>query len=165
MKIREINIDDAEKFALLTNEIEASSQYMLWEVGERSVETDHQAEKIEAIQRSENSTIFVAEQFDKLIGFLLAVGGGAQRNKHSVYIVVGISINFRGQGVGKRLFEQMEKWAKERGICRLELTVVTLNEAALSLYKRQGFEIEGTKRNSLFIEGKYVDEYYMSKLI
>ena len=138
---------------------------MLWEAGERSVEADQQAEKIEAIQRSENSTILVAEQFDKLIGFLLAVGGGAKRNKHSVYIVVGISLNYRGQGIGKRLFEQMEKWAKERGICRLELTVVTLNEAALSLYKKQGFEIEGTKRNSLFIEGKYVDEYYMSKLI
>ncbi|TXC92880.1 GNAT family N-acetyltransferase [Metabacillus litoralis] len=165
MKIREINVDDAEKFALLRNEIEASSRYMLWEAGERSVEADQQAEKIEAIQRSENSTIFVAEQFDKLIGFLLAVGGGANRNKHSVYVVVGISLNFRGQGVGKRLFEQMEKWAKERGICRLELTVVTLNEAALSLYKKQGFEIEGTKRNSLFIEGKYVNEYYMSKLI
>lgn len=165
MKIREINVDDAEKFTLLTKEIEASSQYMLWEVGEKEVNVDEQADKIEAMQRSENSTIFVAEQFDKLIGFLLTVGGGAKRNKHSVYIVVGISLNYRGQGVGKKLFEQMEKWAKERGICRLELTVVTLNEAALSLYKKQGFEIEGTKRNSLFIDGKYVDEYYMSKLI
>jgi len=45
------------------------------------------------------------------------------------------------------------------------LTVVTQNKAGLSLYKKMGFEIEGTKRDSLFIDGKYVDEYYMSKLL
>ncbi len=42
---------------------------------------------------------------------------------------------------------------------------MTYNTAGIALYKKMGFEIEGTKRNSLFIDGKYVDEYYMSKLL
>jgi RimJ/RimL family protein N-acetyltransferase len=50
-------------------------------------------------------------------------------------------------------------------IHRLELTVVTENQAGLQLYKKMGFEIEGTKRQSLYIDGKFVDEYYMSKLV
>jgi RimJ/RimL family protein N-acetyltransferase len=37
------------------------------------------------------------------------------------------------------------------------------NEAAVSLYKKMGFEIEGIKKKSLNIEGKYLDEYYMGK--
>jgi RimJ/RimL family protein N-acetyltransferase len=32
-------------------------------------------------------------------------------------------------------------------------------------YKKMGFEIEGTKRHSLFVNGKYIDEYYMAKFL
>ena len=93
------------------------------------------------------------------------MGGNAKRNKHSVYLVIGILAQYRGLGIGTKLFEQLEKWAKEQNIHRLELTVVTRNEAGLRLYKKMGFEIEGTKRHSLYIDGKFVDEYYMSKLL
>jgi len=34
-----------------------------------------------------------------------------------------------------------------------------------SLYERAGFEREGIKRHSLWLDGRYVDELYMSKLI
>jgi RimJ/RimL family protein N-acetyltransferase len=42
---------------------------------------------------------------------------------------------------------------------------MTHNIAGIALYKKMGFEIEGTKRDSLLINGEYVDEYYMSKLL
>ena len=165
MKIREIIVSDADKFALLTKQIEESSQYMLMEAEERKIDSEQQAKKIEALKKSENSTILVAEKENQLVGFLAAIGGSAKRNKHSVYIVVGIVDCYRGQGIGTMLFMELERWAKEHSIHRLELTVVTQNEAALSLYKKQGFEVEGLKRNALLIAGEYVDEYYMSKLI
>jgi RimJ/RimL family protein N-acetyltransferase len=94
----------------------------------------------------------------------VAIGGNARRNKHSAYIVVGILKDYRGQGVGTKLFKELEQWAFNHNIHRLELTVVTRNETGLSLYKKMGFQIEGTKRHSLFIDGEFVDEYYMSKL-
>jgi RimJ/RimL family protein N-acetyltransferase len=37
------------------------------------------------------------------------------------------------------------------------------NERAIALYKKMGFEIEGTKKRSMRIDGQYVDEYYMAK--
>lgn len=37
--------------------------------------------------------------------------------------------------------------------------------AAIRLYQRVGFEVEGTKRRSLRVEGEFVDELYMAKLI
>lgn len=59
----------------------------------------------------------------------------------------------------------MEKWALENTITRLELTVMTHNERAVRLYKKMGFKIEGLKEKSLIVDGKYVDEYYMGKIL
>jgi RimJ/RimL family protein N-acetyltransferase len=59
----------------------------------------------------------------------------------------------------------MEQWASLRAITRLELTVMTHNQAGVALYKKQGFEIEGRKRHSLLVGGHYVDEYLMAKLL
>ncbi|MEK4237423.1 MULTISPECIES: hypothetical protein [unclassified Paenibacillus] len=42
---------------------------------------------------------------------------------------------------------------------------MTHNELAMSLYIKNGFEIEGTKRKSLVIDGQWIDEYYMSKIL
>ncbi len=166
MIAREIKISDAEKLTHLIQQVEASSEYMLWEAGERKVENERQKKIIENMMANNNSTIFVAEnKNNELVGYLFAIGGNAKRNKHSAYIVIGISENYRGQGVGTKLFKELEQWATQHGIYRLELTVVTRNQAGLSLYKKMGFEIEGTKRNSLFINDEFVDEYYMSKLI
>lgn len=164
--VREIEISDAEKLSHLIQQVETSSEYMLWEAGERKVENERQIKMIESMKDSNNSTIFVAEnKNNEVVGYLFAIGGNAKRNKHSAYIVIGISENYRGQGIGTKLFNELEQWATQHGIHRLELTVVTRNQAGLSLYKKMGFEVEGTKRHSLFINDAFVDEYYMSKLI
>ncbi|WP_233191819.1 MULTISPECIES: GNAT family N-acetyltransferase [unclassified Sporosarcina] len=164
--LREIENSDAEKLSNLIQQVESSSEYMLWEAGEREIEIERQKKMIERMKDSNNSTIFVAEnRNNELVGYLFAIGGDAKRNKHSAYIVVGISENYRGQGVGSKLFKELEQWATQHGIHRLELTVVTRNQAGLALYKKMGFEVEGTKRHSLFINDEFVDEYYMSKII
>ncbi|WP_262173017.1 GNAT family N-acetyltransferase [Saccharococcus sp. Marseille-Q5394] len=166
MIAREIEITDAEKLSLLIQLVEASSEYMLWEAGEREVEGERQKKMIESMKDSNNSTILVAEnKNNELVGYLFAIGGNAKRSKHSAYIVIGISENYRGQGVGTKLFKELEQWAAQHDIHRLELTVVTRNQVGLSLYKKMGFEVEGTKRHSLLINDEFVDEYYMSKLI
>ncbi|MEH7225362.1 GNAT family N-acetyltransferase [Bacillus sp. JJ1566] len=165
MLVREITPADAGEFAKITERVEETSEFMLWEAGERKVNPEQQRKMIERIGAEENSTIFVAEEGNKLIGFLMAIGGNARKNKHSVYIVIGILKESRGKGVGTQLFNELEKWALTHQIHRLELTVVTQNAAGLSLYKKMGFEIEGTKRHSLLINGVFVDEFYMSKLL
>lgn len=62
-------------------------------------------------------------------------------------------------------FKQLDSWAEKAKITRLELTVICENEVAKNLYKRNGFEIEGIKRNSILADGKYFDEFYMAKII
>jgi RimJ/RimL family protein N-acetyltransferase len=113
------------------------------------------------------NNIFVAEDDGKLIGQLVAFNMYG-RNKRVVHVLhIGISIlkSHWGKGVGTKLFEYMEKWAIENGTKRLELSVMTHNERGIALYKKMGFEKEGTKKASICVNGNYVDEYLMSKIL
>ncbi|MEK4146584.1 GNAT family N-acetyltransferase [Robertmurraya sp. FSL W8-0741] len=165
MMIRQITPTDAESFVNLIHQVERESPFMLFEAGERNAKSEDVRKRIDAIDKTTNSTIFVAEVDQELVGYLMAVGGEPKRKKYCVYIVVGILAQHQGKGIGKRLFEGLEGWAKEQNIRRLELTVITQNEAAIGLYKKMGFEIEGIKRDSLYVNGEFVDEYYMSMLL
>lgn len=165
MLIREVDLEDAESFVHLIKEVEAESEFMLMEAGERNISPEQQRKRIEEMKNSRNSTIFVAEKEGLLVGYLIVVGGSAKRIAHSAYLVIGILKENRGQGIGTNLFAHLDKWARAQHISRLELTVVTKNEMAVALYQKSGFEIEGTKRNSLLIDSKFYDEYYMAKLL
>jgi len=102
---------------------------------------------------------------DQLVGFLSATGGVYNRNRHTAYLVIGVLQGFASQGIGTRLFTQTEKWARDHTMHRLELTVMAHNERAVRLYQKMGFDIEGQKKQNLLVDGKYVDEYEMAKLL
>jgi RimJ/RimL family protein N-acetyltransferase len=165
MIIRQAVEKDAQQFAELIHKVESTTNYMLFEPGERKANPENQRKMIHAFSEEENSAIFLCEMDSELVGYLMAKGGFAKRNRHSVYLVIGILEECRGQGIGSKLFGELEPWARKQNIHRLELTVIATNQHALALYKKMGFEIEGTKRNSLKINDEFVDEYYMSKLL
>ncbi|HEX4946421.1 MAG TPA: GNAT family N-acetyltransferase, partial [Blastocatellia bacterium] len=47
---------------------------------------------------------------------------------------------------------------------RMELTVYTDNAAAIALYQKFGFEIEGTQRKAAFRDGVFVDTFLMARV-
>ncbi|OAT82634.1 GCN5 family acetyltransferase [Bacillus sp. MKU004] len=165
MNIRPVKIEEAKELFHLIKNVENQSEFMLMEPGERRMTVEKQTTMIERVEKQENAVILIAEKDGSMIGYLFALGGSAQRTKHSAYLVVGILKEFRGQGAGTLLFQGIEEWAVEHGISRLELTAVARNTPGIALYKKCGFQVEGTKRNSLIINGDYHDEYYMSKLL
>ncbi|MCF6136580.1 GNAT family N-acetyltransferase [Pseudalkalibacillus berkeleyi] len=165
MKIRPIKERDAKSFLNLAKQLDSETEFMLFDKEERKTSVEEQRMKIKGIIHDPFSTIFVVEKDDRLIGYLGAMGNTAKRKRHSVYIAIGILQDWVGQGIGMQLFQELERWANEQHMHRLELTVMTSNEAGLALYKKAGFEVEGVKRDSMRVRDRYVDEYYMAKLI
>ncbi len=163
--VRAIKENDAADFLALCQTLDQETQFRLLEPGERATTAEEQRERIGNILSRDNQTIFVVEINKQLVGYLSATGGSFSRNRHTVYIVIGILQSITGKGIGKRLFIELEKWADEQKIYRLELTVMVHNERAIKLYKKMGFEIEGKKKHSLLLNGSYIDEYYMAKLL
>ncbi len=163
--IRNIKLEDAPSLLALKIQLDGETKFMMLEKGERPNNLESERQRIQSVLESENSMIFVAESDRKLVGHLSVYGDSFKRNKHNAYLVIGVLHEFTGQGIGKKLFETMETWARQVGLHRLELTVMTHNEHAVRLYKKMGFDIEGTKRHSLMVDGVYVDEFYMAKLL
>ncbi|WP_226085069.1 GNAT family N-acetyltransferase [Mesobacillus sp. S13] len=165
MNIRQAEERDTEKFAQLIQYVESTTKFMLFGPGERKYNPEAQRKMIQAFTSEGNSTIFLAEVDSELAGYIIAKGGSAVRNKHSAYLVIGIKEEHRGKGIGTKLFEELFRWGKKIQLHRLELTVMTDNRAGIALYKKMGFEIEGTKKDSLVVDGQYKDEYYMGKIL
>lgn len=165
MNIRPIIENDSEQFLLLCKSLDRETQFMMLEPGERTTTVDEQRQRIQNLLATDNQMIFVVEDENQLVGYLGAYGGSFRRNCHCAYIVTGILQAYAGQGLGKRLFNALDKWAMEHHIHRLELTVMCHNERAVHLYQKMGFEIEGVKRDSLQVDGRYVDEYYMARIL
>jgi len=164
MIYRKAEVKDAENFLEMTLALDQETKFMIFEPNERSKDINRLKDKIQQTIQA-NDLLLVAEINHKIVGFLSAQRGVPNRIKHSAYIVIGIRASFQNQGIGSQLFRELDLWAKQNDITRLELTVVCQNTAAKHLYEKYGFVIEGTKRNSMIVDGKYVDEYYMGKLL
>ena len=163
MKYRDLAVDEAGQFWDLMNRLDYETKYMLYEPGERK---SNLAELESVIRDSAEGKDFllVAEADDRLVGYISAQRGRMNRIAHSAYIVVGILKDYRGRGIGTEFFRRLDVWAEREHVTRLELTVICENSVAQRLYVRNGFEIEGVKRKSVCVDGKYLDEYYMAKL-
>ncbi len=163
MLIRSIKITDAKKFLSLLKKLDVETKNMMFQPGERNTSIDEMKKTIEEVSSSD-SLILVAEEDNEIIGYISVERGFAKRIKHNGYIVIGVLESHWGKGIGTKLFGKAEKWAKKNNITRLELTVMTHNKNGIKLYEKMGFQKEGMKVRSLLIDGKYIDEYYMSKI-
>lgn len=164
MQIRTLRPEDSELLIKMLKQLDTETSFMLYEPGERTATADEMKHRIEQWERS-GSLFLLLEDEGKLAGFISALRGEPRRIRHSAYLVIGILKDYRGNGYGSMLFQKMEQWAKENGITRLELTVMTENEQARHLYEKIGFIMEGKKERSMIVDGRAVDEYYMGKLL
>jgi ribosomal protein S18 acetylase RimI-like enzyme len=69
---------------------------------------------------------------------------------------------YRGTGVARALIEDIIAHARQH-VLQLELSVVTSNETARTLYERLGFSTYGTVPRALKVNGQFVDEHLMVK--
>jgi RimJ/RimL family protein N-acetyltransferase len=163
--IREANVQDAAAFVALFDRVNSETTFMLFEGGELPRSVKQQSEIFEDWARDDSGIMFVYEDDQELIGFAVGRRGVGRRQAHSMYIVMGVLQAWVGRGIGRSLLESLETWARSKGLHRLELIVNYDNERAIRLYERFGFVKEGVKRHALRINGRYVDAFYMAKLI
>lgn len=165
MLIRTARATDAEDVLELLLRLDEETRFMMYEPGERSTSVHGQAEALGTFLASENNTFLLAEEGGRLVGFLEATGGAFRRNRHVAHLVIGVLGEYAGRGIGTALMAEAARWARERGLRRLELTVQTHNRAARALYEKMGFAVEGTRKDAMLVEGSFVDEYYMARLL
>ncbi len=164
---KELCIEEIDRFWDLLNTLDAETTYMMYEPKEREECTDIQelSDDIRSNVINGNDFLQVASEDGKIVGYIRAERGRFRRNFHAAYIVVGILSDHAGKGIGSTFFKNLDKWAERHGIHRLELTVECRNHAARHLYEKSGFKIEGTRARLMLVDGNYIDEYYMAKIL
>lgn len=93
---------------------------------------------------------------------------GKWRRRHVAVIgALAVLPGHQGKGVASRMMSAVFALLKERSISRLELIVESDNPKAIKLYRKLGFEFEGTLRNYLKRDNEEepIDDYFMSILL
>lgn len=108
---------------------------------------------------------FVAVAGGQAIGTLSLTRDPKPRRAHVGALGMGVHPDYWNQGVGSALvaaaLDLADNWLN---LQRVELEVYTDNPAAVRLYQKYGFEIEGTHRCFAFGGGRWADSYFMARL-
>jgi RimJ/RimL family protein N-acetyltransferase len=165
MHIRPVKRTDTNMLFSFFEQLDSETSFLLFEPGERNPSLERQEKRLEQILASEQERMWVVTDEQQIVGYLGLRRGNANRTRHAAVIALGLLQTYCGQGWGTRLLQQAEAWAREHRIRRLGLTVMVHNERALRLYLKQGFAIEGLQKDSLLVDGNYVNEVGMAKIL
>ncbi|MFE6135918.1 GNAT family N-acetyltransferase [Bacillus sp. NPDC057893] len=116
--------------------------------------------------RRSNSISFMLRTVhdDRLIGFVAI--HGIEWNNRTGLLAIGIGdTKDRGKGYGKEAIHLILKYAfYEMNLHRVGLDVISYNKAAIALYKKMGFQMEGCMREAVQRDGKCFDRIIMGIL-
>ena len=102
---------------------------------------------------------------DEVLGHLVLSVYMNPRTRHSGHFGIAVRDDWQGKGVGTALMEACVDLADNwLGLTRLDLRVYVDNEPAISLYKKFGFEVEGTHRRFAYRNGEYVHAQVMARV-
>jgi len=137
MIVREATQRDVKTCARIEKQVSAESIEIIEDEIEKQIE-------------EEDHFIFVAEEEERVVGFISAEW---QRWNNSLYIdSLYIDENYRRKGYGSQLLKQMIKKSREIRSKKVFIDVEAGNTHAIILYLKHGFEING-----------YVQDFYRSK--
>ena len=107
-------------------------------------------------------TQFVAVDDGRVVGWCDVNPKTHETLRHSGVLGMGVAASHRGQGLGSALLRATLEAASARGITRIELVVRADNAAAIALYERHGFELEGRLRDYMIVDGVAHDALAMA---
>ncbi|HSC62601.1 MAG TPA: arsinothricin resistance N-acetyltransferase ArsN1 family A [Caldimonas sp.] len=81
--------------------------------------------------------------------------------EHTVYVDVAA----RGQGLGRRLLDELAAEAERRGLYKLTSRIFTTNAASRAVHRAAGFEEVGIKRRHGRLDGEWKDCVLVERLL
>lgn len=104
---------------------------------------------------------------ERIVGFQVLEPFGPYTNAFDHVGTLGtyVDLGQRRLGIATALFAATFAAANQRGYEKLFTFVRADNPAALAAYRRHGFEVVGRARNHAKIDGRYVDEILIEKVL
>ncbi|MFH1349821.1 MAG: GNAT family N-acetyltransferase [Pseudomonadota bacterium] len=130
MLIRSLNVEDADEIRRIQSAIL-----------QEPAQIDYRSVVEEQCRKTEDAS-FVAEFQGKVVGFMISyiLSGGFGIEKSAWIAMLGVDPKYMGQGVGKRLAEEIFKFYSEREIRNIYTSVRWDSTDLLSFFKTLGFD-------------------------
>ena len=107
--------------------------------------------------------IYIFEDKGQLAGMFKLVSY-THRASHVAYLGgLAIHPSYSGKGLGSVMMKEILAHAKKQDFLRIELSAATINEKAIHLYEKAGFQKEGILRKYTYLkkENQFLDEVLM----
>ena len=167
---RLLALEDTEQSRIYINQISAEDTYIGFSGEQLTAE-----EELSYIQdcvksMNEGNSLHILAQFEGKIVAMCDARRDLSLKKRSAHIAqFGLTVarDFRGEGLGEAILkltiETLPLYIKD--IRLLKLSVFGLNEVALALYRKLGFQQHGVLPGGILYRGQFVDHFLMSRTI
>ena len=163
-KVTPATPNDALRVSELMHRLELENSFMMYESSEIPDE-NLLRERLVANSKTKKEIFLLAHAADDLCGYALVFRGNLRRNKGVGTLALGVLEAAQGYCIGSTLIAEAIAWATHHQLYRVRLQVQTDNQKALHLYRKFGFQHEGTLRRCALVNGEYVDKHQMALLL
>lgn len=144
--IRESILNDYEELCSIYEEIDELHRINHPELFIKTTDYARAKEYISEIINDDTKALFVAEVQSKIVGFaeciiLKSSSFPVIKEREWVHLDnIAVKREYQNQNIGSMLFNNITKWAKDKGINRIELKVYSFNIDAINFYSNNGFK-------------------------
>ncbi len=158
--------EDAEKIVDFYNSVGGETSYLSFEKDEYPLDAKEQASSIKSLKGNQTNIMLLAMDGEEIAGIATINSSHKIKSRHEGELGIVVAKKYQGQGIGTELIRLLIEWARGNGVTtRIRLDTRTDNTAAVALYMKFGFTVEGCCRNSTLLNGKYYDLYIMGLML
>jgi ribosomal protein S18 acetylase RimI-like enzyme len=158
VSLRAIALADIGMFRECVGSVMAEREYLAYQ---EPPALEHTAAFVAANIARGNPQI-VAEDAGRVVGWCDVRRETIPIYAHEGMLGIGLLKEYRGHGLGERLIRAAMTAARDAGFERISLSVYARNTAALALYRKVGFALEGTRVRGKKLDGAYDDVHMMA---
>lgn len=157
---------DAKKIVDFYNYVGGETSYLSFEKDEYPMNVTEQEEELRSLESKKASIMLLAMDGEDITGIATINSSAKIKERHDGELGIVVAKKYQGQGIGTELIRQLIEWAKGNGVTtRISLDTRADNVKAVELYMKFGFVVEGCRRNSTLLDGKYYDLYVMGMML
>lgn len=145
--VREATMDDYTVLCDLFDEVDTLHRDRLPRIFQRPTGPAREQGYYLGLIADDNVGLFVAEESEKVVGFVHAMIIDTPAipvlvpRRYAIVDNLVVKSEFQGRGIGRRLMEKIHAWIAAKDAESIELNVYEFNQGAINFYHKLGYEI------------------------
>lgn len=165
LEIDKPSVEHAQKIVSFLNSAGGESDFLTFGVNEFPLSIQEEELSIQESLKSNRTLMLVGKIDQEIVSQLYLDRTYNTRTSHIGEVAVSVKKELWGNSIGTHMMLTSISWARENGITKLHLYVRVDNDAAINLYKKLGFVIEGQISRAVKVNGHYHDNYIMGLVL